>query len=314
MPEMLENPVADIAPQKSYAAWRKQQRLAPYLFVSPFVILFTVFGIYPILKSLYLAFHCTNGPRSVVFMGLDNFLFLISDPDFRTALKNTATFAFFSVFLQLPLALGLAMLLNSTWLRGRNVFRFIFFAPNLVGQVFVGFLGLVIFAPRYGLFPRFLNFVAGVDPGIKWLGDESYIMPTLVLLSLWMYVGYNSIYFLAALQSVDNELHEAAAVDGASPWQQFWHVTVPAIKPVILIVVIMSTIGSFQLFELPFTLLEGTGGPNKAGLTLVMYLYQSGFEVGNLGYASTIGWTLTLILMALSLVQRRVSGAVRGNE
>src|SRR6185436_15268104 len=115
-------------------------------------------------------------------------------------------------------------------------------------------------------FAKFLYAVASVNPDIKWLLDDRYVMPTLVLISLWMYVGYNSIYFLAALQSVDRELHEAAEVDGAGAWARFWHVTLPAIKPVVLIVVIMSTIGSFQLFELPFTLLKGTSGPNKAGL------------------------------------------------
>jgi ABC-type sugar transport system permease subunit len=295
-------------------SWRAQQKLAPYLFVSPFLILFCVFGVYPIVKSLYLAFHCTNGPRSVVFTGLDNFWFLISDPDFITALKNTAIFAFFSIFLQLPLALGLALLLNATWLKGRNTFRFIFFAPNLVGQVFVGFLGGVVFSPRYGLFSKFMTFAMGLDPDIKWLGDDQFVMPTLVLIALWMYVGYNCIYFLAALQSVERELHEAAAVDGANAWQRFWHITVPAIKPVVLIVVIMSTLGSFQLFELPYTLLNSTSGPNKAGLTIVMYLYQRGFDIGNLGYASTIGWTLALIVMMISFAQKQMSGAMRGND
>lgn len=306
--------MTEAAQDKAHAAWRAQQKYAPYFFVAPFMILFCVFGIYPIFKSLYLAFHTTNGPRSIVFTGLDNFAFLLQDPDFYTALKNTATFAFFSVFLQLPLALGLALLLNSTWLKGRDTFRFIFFAPNLVGQTFVGFLGTVIFTPRFGLFPKFLNAVAGVDPDIKWLGDENYVMPTMVLISLWMYVGYNCIYFLAALQSVDRELHEAAEVDGANAVDRFWHVTVPAIKPVVLIVVIMSTIGSFQLFELPFNLLNGTSGPNKSGLTLVMYLYQRGFEVGNLGYASTIGWTLALIVIAIGMVQKKISGSVRGHD
>lgn len=301
------------ADEKTYSAWRTQQRIAPYLFVAPFCVLFCVFGLYPILKSLYLAFHTTNGPRSEVFTGLDNFTFLLQDPDFYTALWNTTVFALFSIFLQLPLALGLALLLNSTWLKGRNTFRFIFFAPNLMGQVFVGFLGVVIFSPRYGLFSRFLTAAAGVNPDIKWLLDDRFVMPVLVLISLWMYVGYNSVYFLAALQSVDKELHEAAEVDGAGAWERFWHVTLPAIKPVILIVVLMSTIGSFQLFELPFNLLKGTSGPNKAGLTIVMYLYQRGFEVGNLGYASTIGWTLALIVMFISLVQKKLSERVRGH-
>jgi len=298
----------------NYSYWKYQQKLAPYLFVAPFMILFAVFGLYPILKSLYLAFHTTNGPRSVVFTGLANFKFLLQDPDFYTALKNTATFAFFSIFLQLPLSLGLAMLLNATWLKGRDVYRFVFFSPHLVGAVFVGVLGGLIFAPRFGMIPRFLNFVIGTSLETRWLEDASYVMPTLVFTALWMYVGYNCIYFLAALQSVDRELLEAAAVDGADARQQFWHITLPAIKPVALFVVITSTIGSFQLFELPFLLLQGTAGPNNSGLTIVMYLYQRGFNIGNLGYASAIGWSLALIMLSITLFQRKASGALNGNE
>jgi len=297
----------------SYSLWRHQQRLAPYLFVAPFMILFCVFGIYPIVKSLYLAFHVTNGPRSVVFTGLSNFRFLLQDPDFYSAVKNTAIFAFFSVFLQLPLSLGLALLLNSRWLKGRDVFRFIFFTPNLVGQVFVGVLAGVLFVPRFGLVTRFLHWAFNANLDMKLLGDPDLVMPALVGTALWMYVGFNCIYFLAALQSVDKELHEAAAVDGANRWQQFIHITIPAIKPVALIVVIMSTLGSFQLFELPFMMMGGPG-PNKAGLTVVMYLYQRGFDIGNLGYASTIGWTLALIVLTISLAQVRISGAVRGQR
>jgi ABC-type sugar transport system permease subunit len=297
-----------------YSLWRQQQRLAPYIFVSPFVLLFCVFGVYPIFKSLYLAFHTTNGPRSVVFTGLQNFAFLLQDPDFYTALKNTTTFTFYSVFLQLPLSLGLAMLLNCEWLRGRNVFRFIFFSPYLLGQVFVAVLGGIILAPRFGLLPLVIYKLTGAGLDTKLLGDPDWVMTSIVCISLWMYVGFNCIYFLAALQSVDKELYEAAAVDGAGYWSQFFNVTIPSIKPVILFVVIMSTIGSFQLFELPYTLLNNSAGPNKSGLTIVMYLYQRGFEIGNLGYASTIGWTLALIVMSISLVQKSIASRFRGQE
>ena len=305
--------MADTTNTAGSAFWRHQQRLAPYLFVSPFLILFCVFGVYPIIKSLYLAFHTTNGPRSVVFTGLDNFSFLLQDPDFYRAVYNTAVFALFSVFLQLPLSLALALLLNSVWLKGREAFRFVFFSPYLVGQVFVAVLASVLFVPRFGVVPTFLHWAFSVNPDIKLLGDQALVMPALVGTALWMYVGFNSIYFLAALQAVDRELYEAAAVDGANAWQQFLHITVPSIKPVALVVVIMSTLGSFQLFELPYMMMGGPG-PNNAGMTIVMYLYQSGFDTGNLGYASTIGWTLALIVLVISLAQVKISGAVRGQR
>ncbi|GIV21322.1 MAG: sugar ABC transporter ATP-binding protein [Armatimonadota bacterium] len=291
-----------------------QYRMAPYLFVSPFLILFFTFGAYPIVKSLILAFYATNGPKSAVFVGLQNFIFLFSDRDFHKAVWNTAVFAFWSVFLQLPLSLGLALLLNSRWVRGRELLRLAFFSPNLLGQVFVGVLFSVLFIPQYGLVNRFLHFIAGVPLDTKWLANPNLVMPALVLTSLWMYVGFNMIYFLAALQAVDKDLYEAATVDGANAWHQFWAVTLPGIKPVAVFVLVMSTIGSFQLFELPWIMLNNSAGPDQAGLTIVMYLYQTGFVTGDLGYASTVGWTLALGVLLISLFQMRVTGAWKGGD
>lgn len=287
--------------------------LAPYLFVAPYVLLFLVFGLWPIVKSLILALHVTNGPKSAFFVGIDNFRFLLTDPDFHIAVKNTAVYAFFSVFLQLPLSLGLAILLSRRWLRMRGFFRLAFFFPNLLGQVFVAVLFSVIFIPQYGLLNRALHWLVGLPLDTKWLADPALVMPALVLTSLWMYVGFNMIYFLAALQAVDQELYDAAYVDGANFWQTFRVVTFPSIKPVAVFVLILSTIGSFQLFELPFVMLNGPG-PNKAGLTVVMYMYNSGFVTGDLGYASAIGWTLAIGVLIISLMQLRISGAMKRSE
>ncbi len=291
-----------------------QSKWAPYLFVSPFLILFLTFGAYPIIKSLILAFYVTNGPKSAVFVGLENFRFLLADDDFHKAVWNTAVFAFWSVFLQLPLSLGLALLLNSVWVKGREILRLTFFSPNLLGQVFVGVLFSVLFIPQYGLVNRFLHFLAGIPLDTKWLSNPNLVMPALVLTSLWMYVGFNMIYFLAALQAVDKDLYEAATVDGANAWHQFWAVTLPGIKPVAVFVLVMSTIGSFQLFELPWIMLNNSAGPDQAGLTIVMYLYQTGFVTGDLGYASTVGWTLALGVLMISLFQMRVTGAWKGGD
>jgi ABC-type sugar transport system permease subunit len=137
-------------------------------------------------------------------------------------------------------------------------------------------------------------------------------MPAIVLTSLWMYVGFNMIYFLAALQAVDRDLYEAAIVDGAGPWHQFLAVTLPSIKPVAIFVLVTATIGSFQLFELPYLLLNNTAGPNNAGLTVVMYLYDRGFQIGDLGYASAVGWTLAAAVLLISLAQMKITGAFRG--
>ena len=279
-----------------------QEKYTPYIFLLPFIFVFVAFMAYPLAKSIYLSFTCTNGPKSVVWVGLDNFKFMLKDKSFWIAVKNTFIFAAFSVFLQLPCSLALALFVNKKWVRGKNIFRFAFFAPYLCGTVFVAVLFSVLLVPRFGLVNRALYFLTGHGLDLKWLGEASMVMPSLVLITLWLFTGFNMIYFIAALQSVDKGLYEAAEIDGANSFQKFIHVTLPGIKPVAVFVVIMSTIGSLQLFELPFVLLGGAG-PNQAGLTIVMYLYQTGFDTGNLGYASAIGWALVVLIMSVSLFQ-----------
>lgn len=305
-------PDAAPIPARSNAYLKAQARLAPYLFIAPFLLLFVVFGLYPIVKSLSLSFYATNGPKDAVWVGLSNFKFLLGDSDFHKAVSNTLTYAFFSVFLQLPVALGLALLLSQPWVRGREVWRLAFFSPNLLGQVFVGVLFSILFQPQFGLINRFLNWVTlgRVPLDTKWLSDPNLVMPALVTTSIWMYAGFNMIYFLAALQAVDRDLYEAASVDGASGWQQFVHVTLPGIRPVLTFVLVTATLGSLQLFELPYLLLNNSAGPNQAGLTIVMYLYERGFVTGDLGYASAVGWTLALGMLLISLIQVRLTGAL----
>jgi ABC-type sugar transport system permease subunit len=291
----------------SHRLYRWQARYAPYLFVAPFVLIFLTFWLYPLIKSFVLAFSITSGPKAGVFVGLDNFRFLLTDPDFRKAVWNTSVYAACSLFIQLPLSLGLALLLNRRFLKGRDLFRLGFFAPNLVGMVFVGLLFSMIFAPRVGLLNQVLHTLTNLPTDTKWLFNPKLVMPALVLAALWLYVGFNMIYFLAALQAVDRELYDAAQVDGANAFQQFLHVTLPGIRPVTAFVVVLSTVGSFQMFELAYLMLnngsQNWAGPDNSGLTIVMYLYQNGFVTGDLGYASAIGWTLALIVMALSLLQ-----------
>jgi ABC-type sugar transport system permease subunit len=300
-----------ITPKPSEATFHRRLARTPYLFLSPYLILVAVFFVYPLCSAVYLAFQQTNGPGSMTYVGWDNFRFILSDGDFRVAVRNTVVYAFFSVFLQMPFSLALALMLNSQKDRLKNVFRLILFSPQLVGSIFVGILFGVLFFPRYGLFNRMLYslFYWGLEK--DWLGNEALIMPALVLCSLWMYVGFNMIYFLAALQSVDQNLQDAARIDGAGRWALFRHVTLPAIKPVATFVVVMSTIGSFQLFELPYALLRSTYGPNNAGLTIVGYLYKNGFDSGDLGLAAAAGWILALIIFLISMAQMQISGTMR---
>lgn len=277
----------------------------PYFFIAPFVLTFGVFIVIPLIQSITLSLHQTFGPGHTIFVGLENFRNLFADPDFWIATRNTAIFTVASVCIQLPLSLGLAMLLNHPRIRGRAIFRLIFFAPSLVGLVFVAMMFSLMFGARSGLVNHLLRAVIPSFPQeFPWL--QNYVMPALIIASLWMYVGFNMIYFLAALQNVSRDLLEAAEIDGAGPWHRFLHVTLPQIEPVAGFVVLLSVIGSLQLFELPFVLLGGAG-PEKSGLTIVMYLYQNGFERNDLGFASAVGWTLAIVLMALVMLQRRLT-------
>jgi len=290
------------------------QSSAPYIFIAPFLATFLAFGLYPILKSLILAFYITSGPKSTAFAGFDNFRFLWHDRDFWVAVRNTIIFAFCSIFIQLPISFALAVGLNgfagavknkkvrNSLYNMRNIFRFAFFSPQLVGMVFVGILFSLIFAPRFGILNVFLNSWFDVPIDTQWLSNPALVMPAIVLTAMWLYAGLNMVYFLAGIESVPDQLYEAARVDGCGFFRETWHVTLPSIKPILTFVVLLSVIGSFQLFELPYLMLNNSPGPDNSGLFIVSYLYINGFITGDLGYASTIGWVLVIILMIGTLV------------
>lgn len=280
--------------------------LSAWLLVLPFLLGFVIFTLYPLVKSLVLSFQQTYGPGHAQWVGVSNFAALTKDPLFWTALRNTTVFTLASVFIQLPLALLLAIVLNRPDVRAKAWFRLAFFSPSLVGIAFVALIFGVLLNQRTGLVNVTLNALFGFDLDFPWLTD--HVMAALVVATLWMYVGFNMVYFLAALQNVRQELVEAAILDGAGPIRRFFAVTLPAIRPVAGFVVLLSIIGSFQLFELPFILLQGAG-PNNRGLTIVLFLYQKGFEVGDLGYASAVGWILAIVLIVLAVLQRRISTA-----
>jgi ABC-type sugar transport system permease subunit len=200
--------------------FRSEPAWVPWLFLAPFLLTIAVFLAWPLIQSVLLSMQQTYGPRTSRWIGFENFTFLLGDPLFWKALRNTVIFACGSVFLQLPLSLGLALLLNRPGLKGRAFFRLIFFAPSLVGLVFVGLMFALMFEKRTGMINVALHALfASFNPEFPWL--QEYVMPALILAALWLYVGFNMIYFLAALQNVPAELMEAAALDGAGPWQRF---------------------------------------------------------------------------------------------
>ena len=289
-----------------------QPRWAPWVFLAPFLLIFAVFTAYPLVRSLVLSTEQTWGPGESRFVGLANYKWLLSDRLFYTALSNTALYTLGSLVVQLPLALGLALVLETPGLRGKAIYRVILFSPSLVGVVFAAMMFGLILEARSGLLNRVLHSATSFLPAAwQWNVDfpwlTKYTIPAMVVASLWMYVGFNMVYFSAALQSVRADLREAATLDGAGRWARFRHVVWPAIRPVSSFVILLSVVGSLQLFELPYLILDAAGRPSDSGLTLIMYLYRNGFESGDLGYASAIGWVLGIVLIACSAVERVLS-------
>ena len=279
---------------------------APYVFVSPFFISYTVFMLYPLISSMWTSLHYQRTLDSSIFVGLYNYQVLLGDPQFWQALFNTFIFTMGVLFVQLPLALCMALIVNSKFLKGRNFFRLCFFSPTLVAGVFVAIIFRQIYNPDNGL----ANVILGMD--IPWIEHKFLIMPSIILTSVWQSSGFNMLYFLAGLQGIRGELYEAADVDGASWLQSFLNVTLPGLRPITIFVVVISIINSLQLFDVPFVLLDGEG-PGGHGRTIVMYLYQK-FETSELGLACATGWTLAVLIFLVTMVQLHLMKAFKEEE
>ncbi|KIF06992.1 lactose ABC transporter permease, partial [Streptomyces sp. RSD-27] len=282
---------------------RPRRRPAPYLFVLPALVLFAVFRLYPIASSFVLSLHRTAGGTRT-FAGPDNYERLLHDPLFWTALKNTAVLLAVQVPVMLALATGLAVALDSRQLRGRSVFRLGFFLPMVTGLVAYGIVFSVLLNKDYGL-ANWLLGLLGAGP-VPWLTHPLWAQVSLGIALTWHYPGYNAVILLARLQSLPAELYDAAAVDGAAGWRTFLHVTLPGLRPVLLLTAVLSTVGTLQLFDEPYVLTGG--GPDNATLTIGVYLYQNAFKYFDFGYASAIAYALAVLIAALGLIQFRVLG------
>jgi len=290
---------------------RWQRRLAPYFFISPFFVGYAVFFVYPVGHAFYLSFFRQTGIGSTPsFVGLGNYLKLFSDEKFIKSVFNTSYYAAGSVFVIVPVALALALALNVRRLPIREFFRLFFFSPMITSGVVVAIIFRLVFEERYGLINNFILAPLGL-PQQGWLITPALIMPSVIILGLWRYAGVNALYFLAGLQSIPPEVQEAAAIDGANRWQVFRHITLPMLRPVLLFVVIVAIIGSYNLFGEPYLLIGPEGGTRNAGLFMTMYLYLNGFRFMKFGYAAAIGYALTIIILVLSLIQLRLLGAFR---
>ncbi len=237
------------------------------------------------------------------FIGFDNYVRLVTkDALFIKALINTTYYALGSILIIVPLALLLALILHSPKLRLREFFRLLYFTPNITAGVVVGIVFSLVFEEQYGLINNLVLAPLGLE-NVRWLREPRWIMPSIIILGTWKWTGINALYFMVGLQNIPPELKEAARVDGATRWQVFWHVTLPMLRPILAFVLTIAIIGSYNLFAEPAILVGSTGGPNNAGMTMTMYLYNRGFREVKMGYASAIGYSLAVIILVLSLIQ-----------
>jgi len=265
-----------------------------------------VFLVIPVFFALYASFTNWAGLEVPQFVGIRNYINLFRDKTFQLALVNNIWYSGASVFIVIPLALFLAVLLSANWLRGREVFRAVYFAPILTSAVVVGIIFILLYDYRYGLLNWALAQLGLPTP--NWLGARELKKPAVIGLIVWRWTGHHMIYFLAGLQSIPQELYEAAMVDGANRLRSFIHITLPLLRPVLLFVVVTTTIGSFQIFEEPYVL---GAGPADSGLSLAMYLYRVGFQYMRQGFGSSVGFVLFAIIFSLSLIQTKYFGLFR---
>ncbi len=283
---------------------RLSPKWAPYVFISPFVLLFVVFSLFPLCFSLYLAFQSwepTGGLRAMEFVGLANFTFAIKDGWFWMSLRNTLWLAIASGVPQHLVAIPLAAFIHTSFKRLRDGVMAVYFLPYITSTVAIAIMFKSLFSQDYGMINAALGQLFGL-PHTDWLTNAQHIKPAIAFIVFWRYVGFNTVLYLAAMQTIPGELYEAATLDGASRWKQFFHVTLPSIKPMIFFGVTLSVIGGLQLFEEPFILTGGKGGPQQAAMTSAVYLFREAFDFNDFGGASAMSWLLFVVVALLTWI------------
>jgi multiple sugar transport system permease protein len=280
--------------------------------MTPALGLIGCFFFVPVVAGLLLSLtdfdiYAIGSPGTARFVGLRNYIEVLSNSVFWSALRNTLYFVLAGGILSVTVSLSAALLLNARVVRLRSLFRTVYFAPVVTTLVAVAIVWRYLYHPRYGLLNHVLGWL-GVGP-IDWLGDPHWAMPAIILLAVWKNFGYNMLIFVAGLQGIPDELYEAAAIDGAGPWRRLVHVTLPGLAPIFLFVGLTTMIGHFQLFAEPYVMTQG--GPLGSTRSLVLLMYEEGFRWWRMGTASTIAVLLLVITLIGAMIQIRLQGVRR---
>lgn len=276
-----------------------RKNLIAYSFILPNLLGFVIFTLVPIAFSLALAFMSWDGANRVTWVGLDNFRHLMEDETFGIALTNTLYYVAGTVPLTLLASLGLALLLNQP-LRGRDIFRTIFFFPYVASLVAVAVVWNLLFFPSAGPVNELLRAVGVSDPP-RWAASIDWAMPTVIMATIWKSMGYYMVIYLAALQGIPGILYEVADIDGANAWQKFRYITLPMLTPATFFITVMLTITSFKVFDLIMVMTGG--GPGRATNVLVIHIYNTAFREFKFGYSSAIAMVLFALVLSITIMQ-----------
>lgn len=316
--------VAAVPPQRRAPNARARRpwlskRWAPYVFISPFFIVFAVFGLFPLLFSIYLSFHRwdpAEGLAAMRFVAFENYLYVLQDDEwFHKSIYNTLWLSVVSGLPQHLVALPLAFFFHHALGRWRNAIVGAYFLPFITSTVAISLVFSSLFSRDFGVVNATLTSLHHI-PVIGWLfpdtnidwGQPGYTKWMIAFVVWWRYVGWNAVLYLSAMQTIPRDLYEASTIDGAKPWQQFRFITLPLLRPMIFFAVTLTIIGNLQLFEEPFILTGGTGGIGQAGKTAAMHMYGTAFVDGDFGTASAIAWLLFLLIGAATWANNRLLG------
>ena len=287
--------------------YERRMALSGWAFLTPALLLITVFFFLPVIAALLLSFtdfdiYALGDLNRLRFIGFNNYQQLLQSPLFWTAFANTFYFVMIGGPLSVAVSLSAALLVNSRLTRFPSLFRTLFFLPVVTTLVAVAVVWRYLYHPRYGLINYGLSLL-GMEP-IDWLGDPHWAMPALILMAIWKNFGFNMIIFIAGMQNIPVTLYEAAQIDGAGAWRQFRYITLPLLGPTFLLVALMTVIGYFQVFAEPYVMTQG--GPANSTVSIVLLMYEEGFRWWNMGYASAIAFMLFALILAATALQLRL--------
>ncbi|MCA9836699.1 MAG: sugar ABC transporter permease [Trueperaceae bacterium] len=284
---------------------KTRETIAAYLFLSPFIILFSVFVIRATFYAIQMSFFDWTILRPFKpFVGLANYKELINDDVWWLALKNTLYFSIITVVGTSAVALAAALAINQPQVKGKEFFRVLLYMPSLLSVGVIGLTWVWLLNTQFGIVNYLLSFI-GIRP-INWLGDGKLVIPALSLTTIWWGFGFPMLIFLAGLQGIPEQLYEAARIDGARQGQIFWRITLPLLRPTLLFVTVTGFIAHFQVFGQPFIMTRG--GPGRASYTVIFYLYEAAWRAFRMGYGSAIAVALAIIIIIFTLLQFRFIG------